>query len=197
MVKGLSTTVAYICFACSGVTQTQIGIFKFSGNSPVELICASKSCRESCVSIVPSHDRYKINIECPVCSQVHAFTISQAAFWNTEINVFKCPESGISIFFVGNKKNVTEFVDENNRLLNQLADENMSDDIRRKMNLLETVDALLEEKQFCCGCGSKNVTPYFAEEGIVVKCDKCGNSTLLTSPEDLIDEFRKKGKIEF
>ncbi len=199
MVENLTKTIAYICPYCSGVTQKQIGIFRFSGNSATELLCTDKNCHEACASIQATHDKYKIIVDCPICGESHCFKISKSAFWNKDIISFRCNNTGISIFFIGNKKLVTKAVDENNVLLEEMADEFdiHQENIELIFGIIDDLHRILNEGRISCKCGGQNIVPTFDDRGIMITCNDCGNKILLSPTPEVLDNLSGMGKFVF
>lgn len=187
MVNSLSKTIGYICPVCYSTTIAPIGIFKFSGNSGAELLCSDTRCRHKCGSLIPQGDKYKIVIDCPICTETHTFMLSQAAFWNTPLLTFQCPNSAIDIFFIGTKQKVSDAVDENNRMLNDLADSQGLDELEFFGSLFDLIENAAKTKRLVCRCGSNNVSPELSDDGVVLVCKKCGHSRLL-NPESVLAE---------
>lgn len=199
MIENLSKTISYICPFCSGVTQKQIGIFRFSGDMPAELYCSDKMCNEPCAIITPGRDKYKIAVDCPLCGETHSFVISKSAFWNKDLLSFSCPNAGVDIFFIGKKSLVTEAVDENNKMLESIADkyDNSLEDSDVLFHILDDLHRILNEDRIVCKCGNHRITPVFDENGILLVCDACGNKMLLSPTEDTINRLSSTGKFVF
>ncbi len=106
----ISRYIAYICPLCMQINMKNINIFEFSSHSPLELLCDVDECFEECVYIFRSKDKFKIEIECPVCGEAHSFNISSSGFIFKDLLTFKCPESNIDIFFIGDKNSVEKAV---------------------------------------------------------------------------------------
>lgn len=199
MIKNLTKTIAYICPFCSGVTQKQIGIFRFSGGRNAELLCSDTSCTEPCVTITQTTDKYKITVDCPICGEVHSYKISKSAFWNKDIFTFQCPNSAIDIFFIGTKAQVTKAVDENNDILESMADhfDDIPEDMNILFNILDDLHRILSEGRISCKCGGNMIMPDINDNGITLTCHDCGNSMLLSPTPDTIERLSGSGKFIF
>lgn len=106
----VSRYIAYICPLCMQINTKSVNIFKISSSSPIEFLCSFDDCLEECVYISRLKDKFKIEIECPVCGEIHIFKISSSGFLFKDLLTFKCPESNIDIFFVGDNENVKNAV---------------------------------------------------------------------------------------
>ena len=95
----LKRIVAYICPFCSNMSSKSLSIFNFSGKDKVQLICPTHGCHETCVTIAEKHDKYKFDIECPICGDNHSYTTTKENFWNKPLLTYKCPVAGIDVFF--------------------------------------------------------------------------------------------------
>ena len=76
----LKRIVAYICPFCSNMSSKSLSIFNFSGKDKVQLICPTHGCHETCVTIAEKHDKYKFDIECPICGDNHSYTTTKENF---------------------------------------------------------------------------------------------------------------------
>lgn len=94
----LKRIVAYICPFCSNMSSKSLSIFNFSGKDKVQLICPTHGCHETCVTIAEKHDKYKFDIECPICGDNHSYTTTKENFWNKPLLTYKCPVAGIDVF---------------------------------------------------------------------------------------------------
>lgn len=197
MIKSLSKTIAYICPFCYTSNQFQIGIFKFSGGASADLFCAEDTCRHPCGKIIPVHDKLKIITDCPICGEVHTYMLSQNALWNAELMTFTCPNTGVNIFFIGTKANVTRSVDENNRMLSEIADEESDNEFFMMQEMFEKLQDALNKKKISCRCGCKEILVDFASDELILKCEKCGNTKRLSPFEPQVNMFFSQNKIIF
>ena len=124
----LKRIVAYICPFCSNMSSKSLSIFNFSGKDKVQLICPTHGCHETCVTIAEKHDKYKFDIECPICGDNHSYTTTKENFWNKPLLTYKCPVAGIDVFFAGEKDLVENMLNENTDMFSDILDEFDDDD---------------------------------------------------------------------
>lgn len=189
MVESLNRFVAYICPECSGISDCNINIFDFSGNKCVDLKCIDKYCKTQAVILSMKNDKMKIDVYCPVCTQNHTFTISKNAFWSNDIITFNCPNSGISIFFAGNKKSVIDAVNENEKMFEDTEEltENLTNELHIILHTLDALHKVMNEKRLICKCGSRNLFPLFQSDQMYVLCEDCKKKYPITPSADLLD----------
>ena len=199
MIENLTKTIAYICPYCSGVTQKQIGVFRFSGDRTTELLCSDESCTEPCVTVSPLNDKYKITVDCPVCGEMHTYKISKPAFWNEDIFTFQCPNSGIDIFFFGTKPLVTKAVDENNAVLEGIADSygEIPEDLKIILGIIDDLHKLLSREHISCKCGCKAIIPKIDDNNIALVCPDCGNKLVLPATPAVVEMLSGSEHYEF
>lgn len=189
MIEAFERFIAYICPDCSSISDCIINVFDFSGNNKLELKCLDKYCKTPAITLSMKNDKMKLDIHCPVCTEMHSFTISKNAFWSKDLVTFTCPGSGIDIFFAGEERQVVDAVNENERLLDESND--MMDDLSGELSLiLQTLDCLhevLEDKRLICNCGSRNLFPVINSDKIYVECSDCGKKFPITPSESLIN----------
>ncbi len=191
MVNKYLRAVAYICPYCSGITEMNINIFSFSGDSAVYLKCNDKICRESIGMITPHDDKYKISLLCPLCDEVHTYTISKASLWSLDYLSFSCPNSGIDIFFSGERKRVLDAVNENNRMLDELADEyeRRQSELSLKSRIVDLLKKKSQHNKVRCKCGSSNVKLFDFQDKTFIRCSECGREFSITASYEVADKL--------
>lgn len=167
MVLNYERTIACICPGCSGITETHINIFNFSGNRSVKLVCDTANCGEFCASVRLSKDKYVIDIVCPVCGENHRFSVSKAAFWNKKLITFTCTETtGVEIIFIGEAQAVYDSVDET-----EPDDEIVDDMVLAKF--IDHINNMLCNGNIHCKCGNHRIIPALTNKELVLSCDRC------------------------
>ena len=167
MVWNYERTIAYICPGCSGITETSINIFHFSGNNPVKLICDDAHCGEFCASVRLSKDKYVIDTVCPVCGENHSFSVSKSTFWNKKLITFACPQTvDVEIIFMGEEKAVHDAVDET-----EPNDEMVDDMILAKF--IDHINNMLCNGHIHCKCGNHRIIPALTDKELILSCDEC------------------------
>ena len=105
------------------MSSKSLSIFNFSGKDKVQLICPTHGCHETCVTIAEKHDKYKFDIECPICGDNHSYTTTKENFCNKPLLTYKCPVAGIDVFFAGEKDLVENMLNENTDMFSDILDE--------------------------------------------------------------------------
>ena len=123
MLLNYDRTAACICPFCSSVVEKPVSMFDFSGGTTVEIECDDGGCGEYCAEITPKGKKYKIEVECPVCTERHTFSVMGDNLWNKKITALECPETGMDIFFFGERDAVLKLANECVELYEDLAEE--------------------------------------------------------------------------
>ena len=113
MLLDYKRVVAYICPFCSNLSTRKLSLFNFSGGTDVKLICPVNGCHEECASIHQGKNKYRIDIECPLCGETHTHTIKPVSFWNKRLVTYKCPETNVDIFYIGEHDAVEDAIMQN------------------------------------------------------------------------------------
>ena len=186
--------VAYICPFCSNISSKLISVFNFSGADKLKLICPTHGCHETCVSITQKNEKYKIDIECPLCSERHTYTINRDNFWHKPLITYKCPVAGIDIFFAGERAKVEKVLDDNSEIYSDIVDE-FSEEFRigdddTAFNLLyaiiEQLHKLKNSRKITCLCGETDIDLNVINGNIVLACPKCGRTKIIESNEETL-----------
>jgi len=194
MIKAFKGTLGYICPICSDITTVEITPFSLSTeNNSRAFFCDSCKRDKQCVCFTEKGDKYKIQVSCPVCEETHSFIISKNAFWSDEI-YFCCPNSGIKIFFFGDKKNIIAAINENEKeLASMLDDFNLEQpeiDLSILYPMLDNIHRLLKDKKIVCHCGSRDVSPTLDENELLLVCSDCGAEYPIEVSEESLEFFK-------
>ena len=130
---------------------------------------------------------------------MHTYKISKSAFWNKDIFTFQCPNSGIDVFFFGTKPLVTKAVDENNAILESIADSysEIPEDINVLFGIMDDLHRLLSGGRISCKCGGKTIIPKVDDNDIILTCADCGNKLVLPTTIDAIELLSESDHFEF
>ncbi len=190
MLLNYDRTAACICPFCSSIVEKSVSMFDFSGGTPVEMNCTDKHCQEHCVDITPRGKKYKIEVECPVCTEKHTFSVVGDALWKKKITTLKCPETGMDIFFFGDSEKTVQLAEECAALYEELAEECAEDseftvvnEMLRRLGIMASIGALK------CGCGNGKIQAGVTPEGILIACGECGRVKLLPINEQALEEL--------
>ncbi|MDD6484990.1 MAG: hypothetical protein PUF72_10565 [Clostridiales bacterium] len=183
MLINLNKKIAFICPFCSEINSEELSLFKLSGGR-TGFDCMHRGCGEECVCIEHKKDKYRIQVECPICADLHTFTISADAFLNKPVTIFKCPVSDIDIFYAGEGEAVDKAL---NSGLEQYSDMIMPffpDDIDILSQMLEVIERLSGSGDVSCSCGNEHISFKPISNYIVFACSKCGRKKTIEICED-------------
>lgn len=172
------------------MSSKSLSIFNFSGKDKVQLICPTHGCHETCVTIAEKHDKYKFDIECPICGDNHSYTTTKENFWNKPLLTYKCPVAGIDVFFAGEKDLVENMLSENTDMFSDILDEFDDDDSDISFNLIysiiERLHALQESHNISCACGSEDIELNIINGNIILTCLQCKKSKAIETTEETL-----------
>lgn len=196
MLLNYNRTVAYICPDCSGINHKNIQIFNFSGNKKCELYCQYE-CDEKCVTISQKKDKYKIDVVCPICRTTHSFSMKSSTFWHSKFTSFKCPDSGIDIYFHGEAEMVDETLKKQEEFFSTLINEN-GDLFGTEIllaEILKYIQLLASEGAIGCACGSVDIQMEVCEDSITLQCMDCGAKKVIFPDEDSLTALINENEI--
>lgn len=197
MLLDLNRAAACICPYCSAGFKEPLSIFDFSGKTALAVTCPNENCGERCAVITPKNKKYRIDVECPICTGSHSYYIPEKDIHSKKLIKLKCPESGMDVFFFGEDEKVDKSFRDALAEFKELAEECMGEDTYD-----ETMYAILERLEYLegrgrvkCSCGNRAVRFSLEEDAIILRCEKCGKLKLLTFDEQTLAEL--KGSEEF
>lgn len=158
--------------------MTTIQIFNFSGNQKYVLTCAE--CGEKCATIEQKRDKYKITVDCPICEMPHIFTPTFSKFWHSELMTYKCPDSGLEIYFQGTHRRVKEALDKQEELLADMEQQQqlMFDKEFLINEMIRYIEFLASSDAIMCTCGSLDIQINITDECITLICQDCGTEKI-------------------
>lgn len=124
----------YIAFRCPdcGVAHIQeISVFSLSGGEIIKRC----SCGESAISVkyLKNRETVQLNVPCIACPNPHPYQVAAKTFFGNDPFILQCTDSGLDIFFIGDKDEVVGAVEKNTaeleRLFELLERENEGDDL--------------------------------------------------------------------
>lgn len=197
MLLDLNRAVACICPYCSAGFKESLSIFDFSGKTALAVICPNEDCGERCAVIAPKNKKYRIDVECPICTGSHSYYITETDMHNKKLIRLKCPESGMDIFFFGEDEKVDKSFRDALAEFKELAEECVGEDMYD-----ETIYAILDRLEYLegrggvkCSCGSKKVKFSLEYDGIELRCEKCGKLKILTFDEQTLAALKGSEEI--
>lgn len=173
MVIDYSSSAAYICPECSGVSAVNINVFGLAARKAT-FRCSDVKCGANCVSVRRKKSKYIFEILCPICGETHAFPISCDSFWEKDFLTFLCPVSDTEIFFKGTPEDIK-------RALDDLSAKNdmSSADESLLYDMLEEIYMLDADNAITCECGNKHLDITVLNGAIALVCQKCGAAKII------------------
>ncbi len=199
MLLDYKRVVAYICPFCSNLSTRKLSLFNFSGGADVNLICPVNGCHEECASIHQGKNKYRIDIECPLCGETHTHTIKPASFWNKRLVTYKCPETNIEIFYIGEHSAV-----ESELMQNAGIYDNLDNDYPRELNdsqidlynqIIERIRYLYENDCISCSCGNDRISAAVYDNKLALSCSKCHKTRYVEFSEDTLKMLKNAGSV--
>ncbi len=141
------------------------------------LSCDHPGCGEAPVRIAEKKGRYQLEIQCPVCDEIHGYTLRPATFWGKRFFSLRCPNSGINIFFLGDREEISLNLDKSTPLTaGIIEDMDVEDELNLMFDIVECINDLSKEKSIYCACGSRNITISADDKKVVLRCAQCGRT---------------------
>ena len=111
-------TIAYRCPDCGVALIHEISLFSLSKGE----ITHRCSCGESVITIkyLKGRDTVQIDVPCIACPKAHPYQVAAKTFFGDDMFILQCTDSGLDIFFAGEKDEVIRAVEENTRELQKL-----------------------------------------------------------------------------
>ena len=190
--------VAYICPFCSNPATRRISPFNFSGGSDVNLICPVNGCHEECAAIHRGKKRYRIDIECPLCGETHTHTITPVSFWKAPLVTYKCPESNIDIFYIGESSAVESALMQNSGIYDNLSyDAEPNTFVQSPLceKILTIIRNLYENDCILCSCGSDRISAAIYDNKLALTCVRCHKTRYIEFTEETFKMLKNAGSI--
>lgn len=199
MILDFQRVVAYICPFCSNLSTRSLSLFNFSGGADIKLICPVNGCHEECAQIHQGKNKYRIDIECPLCGETHSHTIKPSSFWNKRLVTYKCPDANVEIFYIGEHNAVENALMQNAGIYDNLDDEYPHEPDSEQINLynkiIERVRYLYEHDCISCSCGNDRISAAVANNMLVFTCSKCHKTRYVEFSEDTLRLLKNAGSI--
>ena len=190
MLVDLKRTVAYVCPFCSNISSKILSVFNFSGTDGIQLICPTHGCHEVCVYITQKNNRYKIDIECPLCGERHSYSISRESFWHKSIITYKCPVAGIDIFFAGEEAEVERRLNDSTDMYSDIIGDSAPEEDEETFNLLyaiiDRLHKLHERHRISCVCGHEEIDFNIVNGNVILTCTRCKKAKVIETSEDAL-----------
>lgn len=141
-------------------------------------------------------DKIRITMPCLVCPKPHSYLLSRDIFFSGDLFVIPCAYSGIDIAFMGSSEKVSDAVEEQAKILNNILAENGLDSFERlkqderaeeqEYSQLEDLVRFMlceldDEGKIECYCKDEGEIPYYGfqilSERVRVYCECCNACT--------------------
>lgn len=179
MITDLTTSMLYICPECSTSSLRSLSAFEIKKNDCLSLSCMNKKCQCNNVVILPSKDKYKISIDCPVCGYEHSFSLSKKTIWNKNFMILNCPQSGFGILFIG--KDIEHLKKEHNAQAEIIAgivanNDELYDQLDLLFEIVELINSYANKNKIHCQCPNGNIAININTDSVTLTCKSCGRS---------------------
>lgn len=190
MITDLTTSMLYICPECSTTSLRSLSAFEIKKKGGLSLFCSNKNCACENILINSSKDKYKINIECPVCGDEHNFTLSQKTIWNKDFLILNCPQSGFGILFIG--KDIEKLKKEHNAQSELIAgiianNDEIYDELDILFEMVELINSYTSENKIHCQCSEENIIIAINTDSVTLNCKNCGRTATFYANVDTLD----------
>ena len=110
--------IAFRCPDCGVAIIQEINLFALSKGEIVRRC----SCGESTLMIkyIKSRDTVQLDVPCIACPKPHPYQVAAKTFFGDDMFILQCTDSGLDIFFVGDKDEIIKAVEKNTAELNEL-----------------------------------------------------------------------------
>lgn len=200
MIHDSNRYAASTCPECGEITKTKISAFSFSGRKVFGVTCHDRNCSARLWEIHDVKDKYRINIKCPACDEVHTYTMSKANFWNKPYFSFNCPTWDVNILYFGVDEHfIDEQMDSQDEnildMFENFAD--FDDNVNIMYELVETINDLAKADKVKCDCkkDAGDITMNIDDDKVFLACKKCRRTKTITASEENIDLIMQTGTI--
>lgn len=202
MLIDLKRTIIFVCPRCTGTNTKLLSVFNFSGKHNAKLICPTQGCHELCAVITEKKDNYTIEVECPICSEKHRFTISRSNLWNKPLVQLHCPASNIAIVFIGEKEKVESALAEEMQKLYETSSHNpdnreyVEESFLILYSILEKLTNMKKKHKVTCSCGSENIEFYTINGNVIINCRECNKSKLIEGTKQALARLARATSVK-
>ena len=183
---------------CGLVTTRLFSPFVFSGRDKVDIVCPNPMCDSECLTIQDRKSIYEMDVDCPVCGDLHNYRFRRSEIWQRELTEVSCRETGIGVCFIGDKQSVqkalrkaqqdfaehdAEQADFYEDYIPPDGDEGKGEKISLASDILHAME---EEKVLSCRCGSRSVSITLIDGALVLRCKRCGSMKKLIPTNEFL-----------
>ena len=198
MITDLTTSMLYLCPECSTSSLRKLSAFEIKKKDGLALFCSNKECRCNDVKIFQIKDKYKINIDCPICGDEHSFTLSQKTLWNKDVFILNCPQSGFGILFIGKdtERLTTEYSSQAEIIAGIIAsNDEIYDDLDILFEIIELINSYARSNSIHCICDKENIAININADSVVLTCKNCGKSVTFNAKPEILEALSESEEI--
>lgn len=198
MITDLTTSIIYICPECSTSSLRTVSAFEIKKRDGLTLYCSNKECSFNDVVILLSKDKYKINIDCPICGEEHSFTLSQKTLWNKDFFILNCPQSGFGILFIGKDTNrLTKECSAQAEMIAGIiaANDEVYDELDILFEIIEVINSLARDNSIHCNCYNESIAININADSVILTCRNCGKSITFNAKPEILDVLQEANEI--
>ncbi len=198
MITNLTTSMLYICPECSTSSLRTLSAFEIKKKDGLSLFCSNESCQNDNILILPSKNKYKIIIDCPICGDEHNFTLSQKTIWNKDFFILNCPQSGFGILFIGKDTEILK--KEHNAQAEIIAgivvnNDELYDELDILFELVELINTYACQNKIHCECESDNIAIIINTDSVSLKCKTCDRVTTFNANTETLNRLSELSEI--
>ena len=198
MITDLTTSMLYLCPECSTSSLRRLSAFEIKKKIGLSLYCSNKQCRSTIVEIFASKDKYKLNIDCPICGDEHNFTLSQKTLWNKDFLILNCPQSGFGILFIGkDTERLTEEYSAQAEVIAGIiaANDEVYDELDVLFEIIELINSYARNNSIHCVCDKENIAININADSVVLTCKNCGKSVTFDAKPEVLEAISESEEI--
>lgn len=203
--------IAFRCPDCGVALIQEVTLFSLSSGEVVRRC----SCGESALRVkyIKNRDTVSLDVPCIACPKAHPYQVSAKTFFGDDMFVLQCTDSGLDIFFVGDREEIVKAVEQNTLELQKLFElidreehgQECEDDEcechRQNENNVKTdeyeyydavvtsgmlylLKELADSDKINCPCGKKELILDVGYDVMEISCDACQARQVLRAMTD-------------
>ena len=203
--------IAFRCPDCGVVMIQEVTLFSLSSGE----LTRRCSCGESALRVkyMKNRDTVCLDVPCIACPKPHPYQVAAKTFFGDDMFVLQCTDSGLDIFFVGDRDEVVKAVENNTLELQKLfelldkeahshecEDEECECHHQNESNtkndeyeyydavvtsgMLYILKELADGDKINCPCGKKELILDVGYDVIEISCDACQARQVLRAMTD-------------
>ncbi len=198
MITNLTTSMLYICPECSTSSLRTLSAFEIKKKDGLSLFCSNKNCHCDNAFILPSKNKYKFIIDCPICGDEHTFTLSQKTIWNKDFFILNCPQSGFGILFIGKD---TEMLKKEHNLQAEIIagivvnNDEVYDELDILFELVELINTFACENKIHCECENNNIAIGINTDSVSLRCKSCNRVATFKANTETLNSLSELAEI--